>query len=257
MSEPVTKPPGDDFIWPVKGRCDIPFSSKAIPKVESLATCSKKYGPNDWRTWRAEYFEKRLAAKDDPYRQEHSTFADVKRRGCVFNVWTGAEGQLYGMPPDSFRCLAWPGVGVERIGEQCGYGNRDATAAVHVHSPMTNEVITMFRGEGEGFISDHWFPMAEGGDFLYVPPNVPHGMRSGGGVTEYKKGWVGTGFAAPAQWELYTMFKQLAVDETPEAQASGWKQVYKFSNYEGGNYGLLGDPSYLTAYQPGDKGGKP
>jgi len=237
-----------DLIWPVKERCDIPFESTAIPKVESKAVCMKKYGPNDFRTWQADYFERRLKLPDHPYRSEHSTFEQVKKRGAVFNVWTGAEGQLYGMPPHSFRCLIWPGVGMERIGEQCGYGNENIIAAEHCHSPATNEVITMFRGEGEGYIADHWFAMAEGGDFLYAPRMVVHGMRSAGmsPLTKYRKGWVGTGFAAPAQWELYTKFKQVVVDDSPEAQAKGWKGVYTFKGWENGGYGLLGSPYYLN-----------
>lgn len=237
-----------DLIWPTKERCDIPHESAAIPKAISKKAALKKWGPNDWRTWQSDYFERRLALPDHPYRSEHSTFKDVKERGAVFNVWTGAEAQLYGMPPHSFRCLVWPGVGMERIGEQCGYGNRDVTAAVHCHSPATSEVITMFRGEGEGFIADHWFAMAEGGDFLYVPKQVGHGMRSGGmgGFMPYRKGWVGTGFATPAQWELYTKFKLLTTDKSPEAQKIGWKEVYQFTGWENGGYGLLGSPYYLN-----------
>jgi hypothetical protein len=237
-----------DLIWPVKDRCDIPFESVAIPKAISKKAALKKWGPNDWRTYQSDYFERRLALPDHPYRSEHSTFEQVKKRGAVFNVYTGIEGSLYGMKAHEFRCLIWPGVGMERIGEQCGYGNQGSIAAVHCHSPATSEVITMFRGEGEGFIADHWFAMAEGGDFLYTPKTVPHGMRSAGmsDLTTYRKGWVGTGFAAPAQWELYTKFKQLAPDTSKEAQAKGWKEVYEFKGWENGGYGLLGSPSYLN-----------
>jgi hypothetical protein len=116
---------------------------------------------------------------------------------------------------------------------------------------MTDEMITMFRGEGEGYIADHWIPMAEGGDFLFAPRTVPHGMRSAGMTgwesQPYKKGWVGTGFATPAQWELYTKFKQLVVDTSPTAKANKWKEVYWFQGWENGGYGLLGTPSYLCS----------
>ena len=232
-----------DLIWPVEDRCDIPFESDAIPKVISKKAALEKWGPNDWRTWRSDYFERRLALKDHPYRSEHSTFEEVKKRGAVFNVYTGAQAALYGMedPWEEFRCLIWPGVGMERIGEQCGYANQDGIAAVHCHSPMTSEVITMFRGEGEGYIGDHWFAMAEGGDFLYTRKTVPHGMRSAGMSerTTYRKGWVGTGFATPAQWELYNKFKQVAPLE-------GEEHLYGFHGWENGGFGLLGSPSYIN-----------
>jgi len=244
-------------IWPNKERCDIPADSPALPQVDSYAETLAAFGPNDYRTWRADYFERRLKIADHKYRAEHSTIVDVKKRGCIFNVWTGATAQLYGMSEGSFRCLVWPGVGCERIGEQCGYGNENEATDIHAHGPHTDEVITMFRGEGEGYISDHWMPMAEGGDFLYVTQNGLHGMRSAGmsDRTTYRKGWVGTGMAAPAQWELYTKFSQIIVD--PEAEKKGYGHVFKFANNDNGKFGLVGTADYLN--YPGNKaleGGK-
>ncbi len=237
-----------DLIWPVKDRCDIPFESPAIPKVISKKAALEKWGPHDWRIYMSDYFERRLAIPDHPYRAEHSTCAQGTTRGAVCKVYTGAPGQLYGMKPGSFRCLIWPGVGMERIGEQCGYGNENEIAAIHCHSTTSEEAITCFRGEGEGYIADHWFAMAEGGEFLFAPMMTPHGFRSCGmsRLTRYRKGYVATGFATPAQWELYTKFGQLVVDESSQAQEKGWKNVYAFKGWENGGYGLLGTPYYLN-----------
>src|SRR3990172_3337196 len=82
---PAAKPATDpkaSYIWPNPNFVSWDLDHPSLPKVESVAACMQKYGPDDWRTWRAQYFEKRLTLPDDPYRIEHSSFADIINRGA-------------------------------------------------------------------------------------------------------------------------------------------------------------------------------
>lgn len=237
-----------EFIWPVPERVSINLKSTAIPQVESVATCIKKYGPDYILTWRARYFEERLRLPDDPYRSEHSSFEDVRRRGAIFNIWTGADTYLPGLPRGAFQSIVWPGVGATRIGQQRGivFSSAKGVGVAHSHFASDEALFCLFQTQ-ETYLCNHWIATNED-DIIFAPPYVPHGFAVAGTTLKIQNGggFVCTGYASPPQQEVYGDLL-LGINQSPEAKAKDWNEVWMYLNWENDGYGLKGKPLF---YEP-------
>lgn len=238
------------YIWPDPNRVSIDLASPALPKVESVATCIKKYGTDSIWTWRARYFEERLKLKDDPYRSENSSFEDVRKRGAIFNAYTGAPCILYNLPPGYFKAIVWPGVGAMKFGSQIGHiprGIMPPGAAVgHSHFD-SDEILFGLINPNENFVATHWLAAIDG-DFIFAPPGVPHSVTTAGTHLDIPVGgdFLGWGVASPPQWEVYGK-ALLGKNQSPQAKAKGWDEVWTYVKWEKDGYGLKGKPLF---YEP-------
>jgi len=52
------------------------------------------------------------------------------------------------------------------------------TIPVHTHVPQVDSILVV-SGRGEGFVNGEWQEIASG-DYLFVPPEVEHGIRNTG-----------------------------------------------------------------------------
>ncbi len=68
----------------------------------------------------------------------------------------------------------------------------------HKH-PISEEMLIVFRGNGQFYLDDQWYDVAEG-DVLYAPAGVWHGTRNPATNTEP---FITIGCASPPQLDLY------------------------------------------------------
>ncbi|MFB3915881.1 MAG: hypothetical protein ACE14M_04090 [Terriglobales bacterium] len=233
------------YIWPNPRFVSMPtstFYSPAFPKVESVAACLKKYGPNDWRTWRAQYFENRMGLADEPYRYEHTSFKAALDRGMLCNLWTGTPFPIYGMDAESSRLILYPLTGSDSQQWQ--------SAALHVgqsceiHSQYASETIMLvWHGSGELYIHDHWIPVTAC-DIGYAPVGCPIAWRVPEGN---KEDMVLAIITAPCPFQEYLKTGLIVKDTSEEGKQRGWENVWKWA--DPAVTGLLGHPAYCP-YPP-------
>lgn len=235
---PAAKPatdPKTSYIWPNPNFVSWDLDHPALPKVESVAACMQKYGPDDWRTWRAQYFEKRLTLPDDPYRIEHSSFADIINRGAECNVWTGYHVGMFGMKPENFVLTMWPGVGCRS--QTAGSAFLHPGESSTIWSSFSSEtLIRVHRGSGEFYLADHWIPVTRG-DMLYAPPNCPHGFRVPAGN---KEDMVAIIYITPPAIGDYISAGMLVPDVSEAAKKAGLAAVWHWKHPE--EFGPFGTP---------------
>lgn len=232
----------DGYIWPNPNFTSWRLDSPALPKVESIATCTSKYGPSDWRTWRAQYFEKRLTQPDDSYRIEHSSFADIVNRGAECNIWTGYHVSLYGIKPENFVLAMWPGVGMNTGAVYCAFLHRGESSQIW-NAFTSDTIIRVHKGSGEFYLNDHWIPVTRG-DLLFAPPSVPHGFRVPEGN---KEDMVVMIYLSPTSMADYQTAGILEPDRSETARGRGWMGVMKWTHPE--EFGPSGIPSPVS-YSP-------
>lgn len=228
-----------DYIWPNPAFVtNAHMNSPGIPKVESVKVCMKKYGPNDWRTWRAQYFENRLALPDDPYRYEHTSFHDAFDRGMLCNIWTGTPVPMWGMDGESHRLILYPLTGSE--------SQQFSSAAIHkgegcdIHSHYAGEdIVVVWHGQGEIYLFDSWIPVTAG-DLAYVPEGCPVAWRV---PADGEKDMVLFIIDAPCPMSEYIKGGLLMPDKSENAKKAGWEMVWKWKNPS--LTGLIGNPDYI------------
>lgn len=228
----------EDLIWP-----DPVYVSNwkqkraAIPEVESVATCMKKYGENDWRTWRAQYFENRLALPDDAYRYEHTNFNDAEDRGMLCNIWTGTPFPIYGMDGESSRLILYPLTGA--------YSQQFSSAALHIgetadmHSHYHSEsILVVWHGQGEVYIYDSWVPVTAG-DLVYVPVGCPMAWRVPESSPKDMVLFIAT---AASPFHEYIKTGMMSPDKGQAGKDREWMHMWKWNDPAA--TGLLGNPDY-------------
>lgn len=238
LSLPGTEPDaGHALIWPTPNFVSIRLDHPALPRVESVADCVAKFGPNDWRTWRAQYFEKRLTLPDDPYRMEHSSFQGIASRGVITNIWTGYHISMHGIKAESFILNVWPGVGMRSGAVYSAFLHPGETS--EIWSSFNSETIMrVHKGSGEFYLADHWIPVIRS-DNLFAPANCPVGFRCPKGN---KEDMVVVIYEAPPSTSAYERSGILVVDKSEAAKAAGWLKAWKWARPE--EFGPLGEPAY-------------
>jgi gentisate 1,2-dioxygenase len=131
-------------------------------------------------------------------RSERGRFdARLPESGCIEHIDRGALFIEYGAP---MRFVVWPGMGARKISLHRAQHPPGMEFKVHIH-PDAEDTILAFRGNGQGFLVDRWYDMAEG-DVLHAPRTVRHGTRNPAGN---RGEFICTGAAAPPQMELYRL----------------------------------------------------
>jgi quercetin dioxygenase-like cupin family protein len=228
-----------DLIWPDPAYVSNPNQKRAaIPEVEKVSICMKKYGKNDWRTWRAQYFENRLALPDDGYRYEHTNFQAALDRGMNCNIWTGTPFPIYGMSGESSRLILYPLTGSE--------SQQFQSAALHIgescdkHSQYHSEtIIAVWHGQGELFIHDQWIPVTAG-DLGYVPVGCPMAWRV---PKNSPKDMVLFIITAPCPFNEYIKTGMMKPVTDKAAKEREWMHVWKW--VDPAATGLLGHPDFV------------
>ena len=228
----------EDLIWPDEAYVPSYQTQKAaIPEVESVEACMEKYGENDWRTWRAQYFENRLAMPDDGVRYEHSSFKAAQDKGMLCNIWTGTPFPIYGMSGEASRLILYPLTGSTTQQFQ--------SAALHIgesadmHNQYASEtIIAVWHGQGEVYLHDSWVPVTAG-DLCYVPVGSPMAWRV---PKSSPKDMVLLIVTAPCPFKEYIKSGLMVPDKSETAKEHGWAHVWKWA--DPGLTGLLGNPDY-------------
>jgi quercetin dioxygenase-like cupin family protein len=158
--------------------------------------------------WQVPYLEDTKSlegAKDEVFIDQYGKVVTLEERG-KFDVHipgTGFIGHMdsgalfveYGAP---MRFIIWPGMGSRKISLHRALHPPGFEFHVHAH-PDSEDTILAFRGNGQGYLVDHWIDMNEG-DVLHAPKGVKHGTRNNKSSGEP---FVCTGAAAPPQADLY------------------------------------------------------
>jgi len=124
--------------------------------------------------------------------------ARIPETGVIGHVDCGALFTEYSAP---MRFVVWPGMGSRKISLHRAKHPPGFEFKVHIH-PDAEDTILAFRGQGQGFLVDRWYDMAEG-DVLYAPCPVKHGTRNND--KHSKEPFICVGGAAPPQMELYRL----------------------------------------------------
>ncbi|RLB03082.1 MAG: hypothetical protein DRG83_07565 [Deltaproteobacteria bacterium] len=228
----------ENIIWPDPSRVpNWDLRGPAIPTVESVSVCMEKYGPNDWRTWRAQYFENRLELPDDPYRYENSNFQEARDRGLLANLWTGTPFPVYGMSGESSRLILYPLTGSFQQQVQSAALHRGESADIHsqYHSET---IIVVWYGQGEVYLYDSWVPVTAD-DLVYVPVGCPMAWRVPESSPMDMVLFIVT---APVPFDEYIKTNLVVLDKSETAEKLQWNAVWKWA--DPGVTGLLGNPDY-------------
>jgi len=228
------------YIWPDKHYVtNAHIENPAIPKVESLAATKAKYGENDWRTWRAQYFENRLALADDGYRYEHTSYNEAKFRGMMCNIWTGTPYPVHGLTGEQSKNIIYPLTG--DITQQFSSAMLHKGEGCQIHSYMHSEVICLvWHGCGEYYLYDQWIPVTAD-DIMYVPVGCPFAYRC---PADSEKDMVVFLITSPPPLSEYIMHGFVEKDEGEIAKKLDWGVNWRFTNP--GNAGLVGHPEYIN-----------
>jgi gentisate 1,2-dioxygenase len=131
-------------------------------------------------------------------REERGRFdARIPETGYIEHIDRGALFVEYGAP---MRFIVWPGMGARKVSLHRAQHPPGQEFKVHIH-PAAEDTILAFRGNGQGYLVDRWYDMAEG-DVLHAPRGVKHGTRNPAGS---KDAFICTGAAAPPQMDLYRL----------------------------------------------------
>ncbi|MBU1277102.1 MAG: cupin domain-containing protein [Proteobacteria bacterium] len=116
--------------------------------------------------------------------------------GIITNVEQGALFTGYGA---EMRFVVWPKTGSHKMSLHKAIHPPGMAFREHSH-PASADMVLAFRGRGEGYCFDGWYPMNQG-DLLLAPRGVTHGTRHpGGGDPEP---FICVGVGVPPQLDLY------------------------------------------------------
>ncbi len=120
----------------------------------------------------------------------------AERRGMITNVEQGALFTGYGA---EMRFVIWPKNGSHRMSLHKAIHPPGMAFKEHFH-PASDDMILAFRGRGEGYLLDGWYPLNQG-ELLFAPRGVTHGTRHPGrGDAEP---FICVGVGVPPQKDLY------------------------------------------------------
>lgn len=228
-----------EYIWPKPDSTSAAGTDNpALPKVEKVDTCLKKYGVHDWRTWRAQYFENRLRIPEDPYRYERTSFEAAADRGMMCNIWTGTPFPIYGMNGESSRLILYPLTGSKEAQVQTVALHRGESCDIH-NQYASETLIVVWYGSGELYLFDHWIPVT-GEDIGYAPVGCPMAWRCPKDNPEDMVLFIVT---SPPPFAEYVKTGLMVKRESQEGKKGGWPQVlWKWANPA--LAGLLGQPEH-------------
>ncbi|MGE9295475.1 MAG: cupin domain-containing protein [Puniceicoccales bacterium] len=116
--------------------------------------------------------------------------AEVRERGALFNMFTGAPFDALGIPA---RLVVWPGAGPRSAGFNLAYSPNPEADFIHTH-PISDECLFLWSGKGRGFLGGATWLEMDTLECLLAPCGVIHGHWG------EKTLW--GGFASPPQPDL-------------------------------------------------------